>query len=185
MRWRGRPLTGLMRFVPGTRRAIVVVTVVAVAAGPNVPGVAGEGAPSGGLPGLTPLLAPLNPETLQMAWPPAMSVAFRELLDTLRAAKLVDDITDTRSHRTREAWTLGVADGKIGRVTSRISTPAAGMLPLLLHTGLGTALGSSGRQPRGRPCVLRCRPGAPAAGGGCRGPAVPAAPRGARAMHPS
>ncbi|WP_245933314.1 SulP family inorganic anion transporter [Arthrobacter livingstonensis] len=155
-------LPRITKAVPAPLVAIVVVTAVAVAAGLDVPDVAGEGPMNGGLPGLTPFLVPLNLETLQIIWPTALSVAFVGLLETLLTAKLVDDLTDTRSHKTRESWALGVANMlaglyggiagcamigqtvvnvKIGRARTRLSTLAAGLLLLLLITSLSTVMG--------------------------------------------
>jgi SulP family sulfate permease len=155
-------LPRITKAVPAPLVAIVVVTAVAVLAGLDVPDVAGEGPMNGGLPGLTPFLAPLNMETLRIVWPTALSVAFVGLLETLLTAKLVDDITDTRSRKTRESWALGVANilagwyggiagcamigqtvvnVKIGRARSRISTLTAGLLLLLLITSLSAVMG--------------------------------------------
>ena len=98
-----------------------------------------------------------NLETLQIIWPTALSVAFVGLLETLLTAKLVDDITDTKSNKSRESWALGVANiaagfyggiagcamigqtvvnVKIGRARTRLSTIVAALVLLLLVTGL-------------------------------------------------
>lgn len=155
-------LPRITKAVPAPLVAIVVVTAVAVIAGLDVPNVAGEGPMDGRLPGLTPFMAPLNLETLQIILPTALSVAFVGLMETLLTAKLVDDLTDTRSNKTRESWALGVANilagfyggiagcamigqtvvnVKIGKARSRISTLAAGLLLLLLITSLSTVMG--------------------------------------------
>jgi len=143
--------------IPAPLVAIVVVTAIVVFGGVAVPNVGGEGDMSPGLPGLTPFLAPLEWKTLAIVWPSALSVAFVGLLETLLTAKLVDEITDTRSHKGREAWALGVANicagfwggvagcamigqtvvnVKIGGGRTRISTVAAGLTLLLLVTAL-------------------------------------------------
>ncbi len=49
-------------------------------------------------------------ETLQVIAPYALAMAFVGLLESLMTAKLVDDVTDTRSNKTREAWGQGVAN---------------------------------------------------------------------------
>ena len=141
--------------VPSPLVAIVVVTAIVMIAGLSVPNVGDEGEIGGALPGITPLLVPLNLDTLQLIWPTALSVAFVGLMETLLTAKLVDDITDTRSHKNRESWALGVANilagfyggiagcamigqtivnVKIGRARTRISTFVAGLLLLALVT---------------------------------------------------
>jgi hypothetical protein len=122
-----------------------------------VPNVGGEGAMAPGLPRITPWLVPLDLETLRIVWPTALSVAFVGLLETLLTAKLVDELTDTRSHKGRESWALGIANiaaafyggiagcamigqtvvnVKIGRARTRVSTAVAALVLLLLVTGL-------------------------------------------------
>jgi len=145
------------RVVPAPLVAIVVVTAIAMTMHLAVPTVGDQGDVAGGLPGITPLLVPLNLETLQIIWPTALSVAFVGLVETLLTAKLVDDITDTRSAKGRESWALGIANMlaglyggiagcamigqtvvnvKLGRARTRISTFVAGVVLLLLVTAL-------------------------------------------------
>jgi SulP family sulfate permease len=147
--------------VPAPLVAIVLVTLVAVLAGLTVPTVGGEGPLTGGLPGLTPFTVPLSLETLQIVWPTALSVAFVGLLESLLTAKLVDDLTDTRSGKGRESWALGVANlvagawggiggcamigqtvvnVKIGRARTRVSTVVAGLFLLTVVTGLSSVI---------------------------------------------
>jgi SulP family sulfate permease len=151
---------GLPRFtraVPAPLVAIVVVTAVAMTWHLAVPTVGDQGDVAGGLPGITELLVPLNLATLQIILPTALSVAFVGLVETLLTAKLVDDITDTRSAKGREAWALGIANllagfyggiagcamigqtvvnVKLGHARTRISTFVAGAFLLLLVTAL-------------------------------------------------
>jgi SulP family sulfate permease len=150
-------LPRLTTAVPAPLVAIVVVTLVAVLAGLTVPDVGGEGPLTGSLPGLTPFSVPLSLATLQLIWPTALSVAFVGLLESLLTAKLVDDLTDTRSAKGRESWALGVANiaagwwggiagcamigqtivnVKIGRARTRVSTVVAGLFLLAVVTGL-------------------------------------------------
>jgi sulfate permease, SulP family len=150
-------LPRLTTAVPAPLVAIVVVTAISVGAHLAIPTVGDQGAISGGLPGFTELLVPLNLETLGIILPTALSVAFVGLMETLLTAKLVDDITDTRSHKGRESWALGVANilagfyggiagcamigqtivnVKLGRARTRISTFVAGVFLLLLVTAL-------------------------------------------------
>jgi SulP family sulfate permease len=143
--------------IPAPLIAIVVVTAIVMIGNLTVPNVGGEGAMAPGLPRITPWLVPLDLETLRIVWPTALSVAFVGLLETLLTAKLVDELTDTRSHKGRESWALGVANiaaafyggiagcamigqtvvnVKIGRARSRVSTAVAALVLLLLVTGL-------------------------------------------------
>jgi sulfate permease, SulP family len=147
--------------VPAPLVAIVVVTAIVMIGNLHVPNVGGEGAMTSGFPPITPFLVPLNLETLQIVWPTALSVAFVGLLETLLTAKLVDDLTDTRSNKSREAWALGIANiaaglyggiagcamigqtvvnVKIGRGRTRISTAVAALVLLLLVTGLSSLM---------------------------------------------
>nr|WP_026851899.1 SulP family inorganic anion transporter [Glaciibacter superstes] len=150
-------LPRLTTAVPAPLVAIVVVTAITMIAHLAVPDVGDQGDLSGGLPGITPLLVPLDLETLGIIWPTALSVAFVGLMETLLTAKLVDDITDTRSPKGRESWALGIANilagfyggiagcamigqtivnVKLGRARTRISTFIAGAFLLLLVTVL-------------------------------------------------
>jgi len=143
--------------VPAPLIAIVVVTAIVMIGNLTVPSVGGEGAMPPGLPRITPWLVPLDLETLRIVWPTALSVAFVGLLETLLTAKLVDELTDTRSHKGRESWALGIANiaaafyggiagcamigqtvvnVKIGRARTRVSTAVAALVLLLLVTGL-------------------------------------------------
>ncbi|WP_051422894.1 SulP family inorganic anion transporter [Arthrobacter sp. MA-N2] len=148
--------------VPSPLLAIVVVTAIVIVARLVVPNVAGEGSLTGKMPGITPLLVPLDLVTLQLILPTALSVAFVGLMETLLTAKLVDDITETPSHKGRESWALGVSNilagfyggiagcamigqtvlnVKTGRARTRISTFVAGLFLLALVTGLSSIMG--------------------------------------------
>lgn len=150
------------RVVPSPLIAIVVVTAIVIVAKLVVPDVADEGPLTGQLPGITPFLVPLNLATLQLIWPTALSVAFVGLMETLLTAKLVDEMTDTPSHKGRESWALGVSNilagfyggiagcamigqtvlnVKTGRARTRISTVVAGVFLLALVTGLSSIMG--------------------------------------------
>ena len=154
-------LPRLTKAVPAPLVAIVVVTAITMIAHLAVPTVGDQGAVSGGLPGITPLLVPLDLETLRIIGPTALSVAFVGLMETLLTAKLVDDITDTKSHKGRESWALGVANilagfwggiagcamigqtvvnVKLGRARTRISTFVAGVFLLALVTVLSDVM---------------------------------------------
>ena len=53
---------------------------------------------------------PFTLETLRIIAPYALAVALVGLMESLMTAKLVDDITDTHSNKTRESWGQGVAN---------------------------------------------------------------------------
>ena len=144
----------LTTLIPAPLIAIVVVTAIVMSGHLAVPHVGSEGAMAGFV-GMTPLTVPLNLDTLRMIWPTALSVAFVGLLETLLTAKLVDELTDARSHKSRESWALGIANivagffggiagcamigqtvvnVKIGGGRTRISTATAAIVLLLLVT---------------------------------------------------
>ena len=154
-------LPRITKAIPAPLVAIVVVTAIVMIARLDVPNVGDEGDMSGGLPGITPFLVPFDLETLQIIWPTALSIAFVGLMESLLTAKLVDDITDTRSSKTRESWALGIANilagfyggiagcamigqtivnVKIGRARTRLSTIVAGLVLLLMVTLLSPVM---------------------------------------------
>ncbi len=144
--------------VPAPLVAIVVLTLIAVLASLAVPTVGDKGEMPESLPSLFLPNVPLNFETLQVLFPYALAMAFVGLLESLMTAKLVDDVTDTRSNKTRESWGQGAANiitgffggmggcAMIGQTMinvkasgarTRISTFLAGVFLLILVVALG------------------------------------------------
>ncbi len=103
-------LPRLTTAVPSPLVAIVVLTSLTVTAGLVVPTVGDEGELPSSLPMLAIPSVPLSLETLALIAPYALGVALVGLLESLMTAKLVDDITDTHSDKTRESWGQGVAN---------------------------------------------------------------------------
>ncbi|WP_106180190.1 SulP family inorganic anion transporter [Prauserella shujinwangii] len=103
-------LPKLTRAVPAPLVAIVGLTAFTVAAGVAVPTVGDEGALPNSLPVLGVPSVPLTVETLGIIAPFALAMALVGLMESLMTAKLVDDITDTHSDKTRESWGQGVAN---------------------------------------------------------------------------
>ena len=103
-------LPRLTTVVPAPLVAIVVLTVVTVAAHIAVPTVGDQGAllDSVPLPGLPDV--PLTWETLRIIAPYALGMALVGLLESLMTATFVDEITDSRSDKRRESWGQGVAN---------------------------------------------------------------------------
>lgn len=150
-------LPRVFKMVPSPLVAILVVTALCIGMGISVPTVGESGPMAAGLPGLTELLVPLNFDTLRIIWPCALSIAFVGLMESLLTAKLVDELTDTPSSKRRECWGLGVSNifagfyggiagcamigqtmvnVELGKGRTRVSTLAAGLVLLLLVTGL-------------------------------------------------
>ena len=151
-------LPRLTTVVPAPLVAIVVLTVVTVVAHLAVPNVGDEGTLPNSLPvpGLPDV--PFTVGTLKIIAPYALAVALVGLMESLMTAKLVDDITDTHSNKTRESWGQGVANivtglfggmggcAMIGQTMinvkasgarTRLSTFLAGVFLLILVVALG------------------------------------------------
>ena len=155
-------LPRLTTAVPSTLVAIVVVTALVMAAGWSVPRVGDRGELPDALPGLFLPDVPLTWETLRLILPFSVGMAVVGLLESLLTAKLVDDVTDTRSDKTRESWGQGVANivsglfggmggcavvgqtmmnVKANGARTRISTFLAGVFLLVLVVALGDLVG--------------------------------------------
>jgi len=151
-------LPKLTNAVPAPLVAIVALTLLTMFAGIAVPTVGDKGDLPESLPALFIPNVPFTLETLQVLFPFALAMAFVGLLESLMTAKLVDDVTDTRSHKSREAWGQGVANivtgftggmggcAMIGQTMinvkasgarTRISTLLAGVFLLILVVALG------------------------------------------------
>ena len=103
-------LPRLTTAVPSPLVAIVVLTGLTVAAGMVVPTVGDEGVLPSSLPLFGIPSVPFTLDTLVLIAPYALGVALVGLLESLMTAKLVDDLTDTHSDKTRESWGQGVAN---------------------------------------------------------------------------
>ncbi|WP_250517837.1 SulP family inorganic anion transporter [Caballeronia sp. INDeC2] len=143
--------------VPAPLVAIAVTTAISAAMHWGVPNVGGDRPMPSDLPGLTAWTVPFDLGTLKIVWQTAVSIALVGLLETLLTAKLVDEMTETRSRKTRESWALGLANFSaaafggiagcamigqtmvnvsIGGARTRVSTMVAAATLLLLITGL-------------------------------------------------
>ncbi|MGC0252253.1 SulP family inorganic anion transporter [Pseudactinotalea sp. Z1748] len=148
--------------VPAPLVAIVVLTTVTVAFAFAVPKVGDQGELPDSLPSLFLPDVPLNLETLQIIGPFAVAMALVGVMESLMTAKLVDDVTDTHSNKTRETWGQGAANiitgffggmggcamigqtminVKASRARTRISTFLAGVFLLILVVGFGDVIG--------------------------------------------
>ncbi|AUM18208.1 MULTISPECIES: SulP family inorganic anion transporter [Rhodococcus] len=151
-------LPKLTSVVPAPLVAIVALTAAVLVFGWDVPNVGDEGELPESLPALFVPDVPLTTETLSIIAPYALAMALVGLLESLMTAKLVDDITDTHSNKTREGWGQGVANlvtgffggmggcamigqtminVKVSGARTRISTFLAGVFLLILVVALG------------------------------------------------
>jgi sulfate permease, SulP family len=98
------------KVIPAPLVSIVILTVVTVAAGIAVPTVGDKGELPSSLPvpGLPDV--PFTLDTLTTIAPYALAMVLVGLMESLMTAKLVDDITDTHSSKTRESIGQGVAN---------------------------------------------------------------------------
>ncbi|MFC7676728.1 SulP family inorganic anion transporter [Mycolicibacterium sp. GCM10028919] len=148
--------------IPAPLIAIVVLTAAVLILEVDIPNVGDEGELPSSLPTLLLPQVPLTLQTLSIIAPYALAVALVGLLESLLTAKLVDDITDTHSNKTREGWGQGVANlvtglfggmggcamigqtminVKVSGARTRISTFLAGAFLLALVVGLGDVVG--------------------------------------------
>ena len=144
--------------IPAPLVAIVALSAYTMLAAINVPTVGDEGELPKSLPSLFIPDVPFNLDTLQIIAPYAFAMALVGILESLMTAKLVDDITDTHSEKTRESLGQGAANiitgffggmggcAMIGQTMinvkasgarTRISTFIAGIFLLVLVVGLG------------------------------------------------
>ncbi|AXK46531.1 SulP family inorganic anion transporter [Brachybacterium saurashtrense] len=148
--------------VPAPLIAIIVLTIAVVASGWTMPNVSDQGELPESLPALLIPEVPLTVETLRIIAPYALAMAVVGIMESLMTAKLVDDITDTHSNKTRETWGQGVANlvtgffggmggcAMIGQTMinvkqsgsrTRLSTFLAGVFLLILVVVLGDIVG--------------------------------------------
>ncbi|MFD3656876.1 SulP family inorganic anion transporter [Streptomyces sp. NPDC058620] len=96
--------------IPAPLVSIAILTVITVAAGIAVPTVGDKGELPSSLPvpGLPDV--PFTMDTLTTIAPYAFGMALVGLMESLMTARLVDDITDTHSNKTRESIGQGIAN---------------------------------------------------------------------------
>jgi SulP family sulfate permease len=155
-------LPKLTTAVPAPLVVVLLLTAAVVVFGWHVPDVGDQGALPNSLPlpGLPHV--PLTVRTLRTIAPYAFGAALVGLLESLMTAKLVDDITDTRSKKSREAWGQGMANVvtgifggmggcavigqtmmnvKVAGARTRLSTLLTGVFVLVLVVSLGDVVG--------------------------------------------
>ncbi|HSP74898.1 MAG TPA: SulP family inorganic anion transporter [Cryobacterium sp.] len=151
----------ITKVIPAPLVSIVVLTIATVVIAINVPTIGDQGDLPESLPELFIPNVPLTWETFTIIAPFALGMALVGILESLMAAKIVDEVTDTHSHKTREAWGQGVSNilsgffggmggcAMIGQTMinvkasgarTRISTFLAGVFLLVLVLGLGDLL---------------------------------------------
>ena len=148
----------ITKVIPAPLVAIVVVSVVVIWTAMKIPTVGDQGELPESLPELLTPNVPLTMETFNIIAPFALAMALVGLLESLMTAKLVDEITDSHSQKTRESFAQGVGNiisgffggmggcAMIGQTMinvkasgarTRLSTFMAGFFLLGLVVGLG------------------------------------------------
>ena len=151
-------LPKVTKVIPAPLVAIVALTAFTLLAALTVPNVGDEGELPDSLPSLFIPDVPWTLETLRIIAPYALAMALVGILESLLTAKLVDDITDTHSDKTRETLGQGAANVitgffggmggcamigqtminvKVSGARTRISTFLAGVFLLILVVGFG------------------------------------------------
>lgn len=149
--------------VPAPLISILIVTAIAAVFAITVPTVGDKGELPDSLPELFIPNIPWTLDTLSIIAPYALAMALVGLMESLMTAKLVDEVTDTHSNKTRESWGQGVANivsglfggmggcAMIGQTMinvktsgarTRISTFLAGVFLLILTVVLGDLVGT-------------------------------------------
>ncbi|MCS0498467.1 SulP family inorganic anion transporter [Protaetiibacter mangrovi] len=100
----------ITRAIPAPLVSIVLVTAAVLVFAIQVPTVGDQGELPRSLPSLFIPDVPLTGETFAIIAPFSLAMALVGLLESLMTAKLVDDITDTHSRKTRESWAQGVSN---------------------------------------------------------------------------
>lgn len=156
-------LPKVTKAVPAPLISILIVTAIAAVFAISVPTVGDKGELPDSLPELFIPSIPWTLDTLSIIAPYALAMALVGLMESLMTAKLVDEVTDTHSNKTRESWGQGVANivsglfggmggcAMIGQTMinvktsgarTRISTFLAGVFLLILTVVLGDLVGT-------------------------------------------
>jgi SulP family sulfate permease len=136
-------IVGLPRLttaVPAPLVAIIALTLVTVTAGIAVPTVGDQGELPDSLPTLGLPDVPFSWETLRIVAPYALAIALVGLMESLMTAKLVDELTDTPSSKTRESVGQGIANLVTGAFGGMGGCAMIGQTMINVRSGARTRL---------------------------------------------
>jgi SulP family sulfate permease len=119
---------------------IVLLTVFTVTVGVAVPTVGDEGRLPDSLPGPGLPDVPFSLDTLGILAPYALGIALVGLMESLMTAKLVDEITDTSSSKTRESIGQGIANLVTGAFGGMGGCAMIGQTMINVRSGARTRL---------------------------------------------
>ena len=100
----------IIKIIPAPLIAIVGLTSITFFFGVQVPNVGDEGKLPSGFPVFALPNVPFDLTTFRIIFPYALGIAMVGLIESLLTAKLVDDITDTKSNKSRESFGQGIAN---------------------------------------------------------------------------
>ncbi|MET3696419.1 SulP family sulfate permease [Bacillus oleivorans] len=103
-------LPRVTKAVPSPLVAIVVTTMIAIFTGSDIRTIGDMGELTQALPIFLIPDIPFNFETLQIIFPYSLSIAIVGLVESLLTASIVDDMTDTKSDKNKEARGQGIAN---------------------------------------------------------------------------
>ncbi|MCT0213617.1 SulP family inorganic anion transporter [Synechococcus sp. CS-1326] len=103
-------LPRLTTVVPSALVAILITTGIAIRLGIDVPTVSSLGTLPGGLPQFGLPQVPFTLETLGLILPTALAISLVGLMETFLTQDILDDLTDTASHKNAEARGQGIGN---------------------------------------------------------------------------
>ncbi|MFV2034235.1 MAG: SulP family inorganic anion transporter [Halocynthiibacter sp.] len=125
----------LTNAIPSPLVTIVVLTALTLILGLDVR----EVGDMGDLPDTLPIFLlpdiPLNLETLRIIFPVSLAVAIVGLLESLMTAKLIDDLTDTKSDKNRECIGQGLANTVTGFIGGMAGCAMIGQSMINIKSG--------------------------------------------------
>ncbi|WP_030014362.1 SulP family inorganic anion transporter [Curtobacterium sp. S6] len=128
--------------LPAPLIAIAVVTGVSLVAGGHAPTVGDKGSLPDALPVFGLPSVPWSMDLLVAVAPVAFAMAVVGMIESLLTAKLVDDLTDTHSNKTRESWALGLANVVSGLFGGSAGCAMIGQTMINVGTGARSRLSS-------------------------------------------
>ncbi|MDY7021866.1 MAG: SulP family inorganic anion transporter [Cyanobacteriota bacterium] len=135
-------LPRLTKAVPSPLVAIVILTVVAIAGGLDIPTVGDMGTLPDTLPSFSLPIVPFNFETLDIILPYALALSLVGLLESFLTANVIDNLTDTSSDKNQEAVGQGIANIVTGCFGGMAGCAMIGQSVINIRSGGRTRLSS-------------------------------------------
>lgn len=132
----------LTKAVPSPLVTIVLLTIVTITMGWNVPTVGDMGTLPDSLPSFALPIVPFTFETLSIILPYALALSMVGLLESFLTANVIDDLTDTSSDKNQEAVGQGVANIAAGFFGGMAGCAMIGQSMINIRSGGRTRLSS-------------------------------------------